>query len=420
MDDHYIKWKECGVPHPILPPSTMSSQQKRAVASGSSAAKSRKSKTVKSAAIVASDHEGEGSSDGEGGMDVEEVGGVDALDVGAAEAVISVNRINLIDVDVTLRFGMWNRRPLVENRVLDLRKTMKSQNFRPFRPANLIPLIISRDALDPECVNPSYTNVHSAPLLKLSSTNPPSEILVAGGQHRYHAVKGAVKEADETIARLKETLEREAGKELKGEEAREKRVERIREIESRIKQQETFRNSIKYWGVVVYDMGECRLRCGAFLTLFCADLMRANGEQLARHISRNEVIKHFPEDDREELVMQLHEFLARSRPGASQAELESWLRKLGADSKKSALGQIMNHRETRAFLITLDEFGDFFHYDPVFSLRWVKSNIHNVGGGVSVISSNHFLRFDNCSDYHPHCGVPRPHLADNVVASGFF
>jgi len=48
------------------------------------------------------------------------------------------------------------------------------------------------------------------------------------------------------------------------------------------------------------------------------------------------------------------------------------------------MGQIMNHRETMGYLITLIDFEPHFNYHVVYSTSWVKKNLHSIGGGVSV------------------------------------
>jgi hypothetical protein len=75
--------------------------------------------------------------------------------------------------------------------------------------------------------------------------------------------------------------------------------------------------------------------------------MLARGQELAYHISRNEEIKHFPEDEREGLVMYVKALKNKMRPDADKNEVRDWLRKLAQDTKKSVIGQIMNHAETQ-------------------------------------------------------------------------
>jgi hypothetical protein len=42
----------------------------------------------------------------------------------------------------------------------------------------------------------------------------------------------------------------------------------------------------------------------------------------------------------------------------------------------------MNHFETREYLMTLDSLGSHFHYRKVYETKWVKDNMHRIGGGV--------------------------------------
>jgi hypothetical protein len=121
--------------------------------------------------------------------------------------------------------------------------------------------------------------------------------------------------------------------------------------------------------------------------------MLARGQELAYHISRNEEIKHFPEDEREGLVMYVKALKSKQRPDADVEEAREWLRKLAQDAKKSVLGQIMNHAETQQYLLTLDSLEPHFDYLPVYSISWVKANLHHIGGGVSLISNCILLMF---------------------------
>lgn len=111
--------------------------------------------------------------------------------------------------------------------------------------------------------------------------------------------------------------------------------------------------------------------------------MLSRGGELAMHVSRNEEIKHFPEDDREGLLMYVKIFRTKMRSDAGKDELSTWLRKLAGDAKQSTLGQIMNHVETQEYLLTLDTFEPHFNHHKVYSTTWVKTHLHSVSGGVS-------------------------------------
>ena len=111
--------------------------------------------------------------------------------------------------------------------------------------------------------------------------------------------------------------------------------------------------------------------------------MLAKGQELAMYISRNEEIKHFPEDEQEGLLMYIRQYKAKALSDADYNKLGDWLHKLASDMKKSTIGQIMNHRETTDDLITLEDFEPHFNYHVVYSTSWVKKNLHSISGGVS-------------------------------------
>jgi hypothetical protein len=102
--------------------------------------------------------------------------------------------------------------------------------------------------------------------------------------------------------------------------------------------------------------------------------------RLALHVSRNEEVKYLGEDDREGMVMTVREYLMIAAKGSGTTEVEAWLAKLGTQTN-SIIGQVMNHNETRRYLLALHRF-DHFGYQQVFSARWMKKHLHDVSGGV--------------------------------------
>lgn len=112
--------------------------------------------------------------------------------------------------------------------------------------------------------------------------------------------------------------------------------------------------------------------------------MEANHGDLGSYISRNETITHHAEDDKEKLVRLIREYRDLVLRG-DEGQVAGWLSEQGSD-KNSVLGQIMNHIETREHLLLLAEFPLHFPYKKIYSMRWVKDNLHNIGGGVSATS----------------------------------
>jgi hypothetical protein len=183
--------------------------------------------------------------------------GVDTLDIAAHRAIFSLNRINLLKPPLPLKFGNWNSRPLRPNRAKELLDTMKSQETRPYRLQNMIPIIISRGDVDPGCLSMDFQAVSTSPILKLTPTGMTKLGLgIAGGQHRYHAVKLATAEAEGQIAKLKETITTEEAKDPKGEDAKERRRARLQEMRRSIEEKERLLEGICMWGIILYDEGE--------------------------------------------------------------------------------------------------------------------------------------------------------------------
>jgi hypothetical protein len=109
--------------------------------------------------------------------------------------------------------------------------------------------------------------------------------------------------------------------------------------------------------------------------------MLDGNERLALHVSRNEEIKYLGEDDREGMVMTVREYLTLKSKGGDGSEVEAWLTKLGSQTS-SIVGQVMNHAETRKYLLCLHHF-EHFGYKTAFGARWMKKHLHEVCGGVS-------------------------------------
>jgi hypothetical protein len=82
-----------------------------------------------------------------------------------------------------------------------------------------------------------------------------ANLQVAGGQHRYKAVKIATDEATTLIAKLKDMIVAEEARELKTEDAKEKRKVRVQEMRQSIEEKERLIDGISIWGVILYDEG---------------------------------------------------------------------------------------------------------------------------------------------------------------------
>ena len=117
---------------------------------------------------------------------------------------------------------------------------------------------------------------------------------------------------------------------------------------------------------------------------------------MAIHILRNMIVKHYVEMDSEKLLMILRMYIL-TLDGQGKDKGEAYLRSIGRE-KKSDITQVMNHAETREYLLVLDSLEEHFHFHDIFSTWWIHKHLHLIGGGVSHIyvsqniHSNHGVR----------------------------
>lgn len=184
--------------------------------------------------------------------------GVNAIAISAQRAIFSLNRINLRSPPVDLKFGQWNDRPLKMNRAKELLATMRSQELRPFLLQNMLPIIIPRSDVDSTCLSLDFQHTSTSPMIKLTASGlSKGRIQLAGGRHRYHAVKLAVDETTTVIEKVREQIEKERAKNPKTDLARQKRDDVVVEMERMVKEKEQFMDAISTWGVILYDQGKC-------------------------------------------------------------------------------------------------------------------------------------------------------------------
>ena len=183
--------------------------------------------------------------------------GVHTTAIAAQQAIFLLNRINLCTPPLEVKFGEWNDQPLRMKWEKDLLATMKSQELRPFLLHNMLPLIISRSDVESSCVSLDFQQVSTSLMLKLTATGLAKKVLrLAGGQHRFHAVKLAVDEMKNLIQKTCEQIEKERERTLKMDQAWAKRDKAIIEMSALIKEKEAFMDSISMWGVILYDEGK--------------------------------------------------------------------------------------------------------------------------------------------------------------------
>jgi hypothetical protein len=99
---------------------------------------------------------------------------------------------------------------------------------------------------------------------------------------------------------------------------------------------------------------------------------------LATELSRNEKKLQYAEGDSESLLMTFRSW--RSLQGDKADE---FLKSLGKNLS-SVLAQVMNHQESREFLMALDDMQPHFQYTEPFTATWIKRYIHSISGGVRI------------------------------------
>lgn len=114
---------------------------------------------------------------------------------------------------------------------------------------------------------------------------------------------------------------------------------------------------------------------------------------LATELSRNEKKLQYAESDGESLLMTFRTW--RSLKGEKADE---FLKSLGKNLS-SGLAQVLNHQESREFLVALDDMQPHFHYTEPFTTTWIKRYLHGISGGVS--NSSYFVgETHDVSDRH--------------------
>jgi hypothetical protein len=250
---------------------------------------------------------------------------------------------------------------------------------------NMIPLVIRKDHLDPKCLNFSSLNAAEAPFLQLNSEGmKATSIKVAGGRHRFHAVKLETERLSTEITRLQ-------GK-IKGDDAvTEEELDMDRAYKATIQTLAEEKERVSTWGVIIYDEGKGSITIsqGNILRTDALGLLLAEGDTLATELSRNEKKLQYAESDSESLLMTF-----RTWRSLKDDKAEEYLKTLGKNLN-SGLAQVLNHQESREFLIALDDMQPHFHYTEPFTTTWIKKNFHSISGGVSIhFSSKGSLRIE--------------------------
>ena len=207
--------------------------------------------------------EGEGEEE-EGKESVEGQGASakgEPMDTMCNEAIFGYCRVNLFSPPAPIVFGRYNKRPLVEAKARSFAVNVGATNVRPFARGNMLPLVISKSDIEEECyqVKP---NVERAPFLKLKAEvggRSGYGLKFAGGRHRYRAMEMLREKSREIVTSLKDKIgeTQSVMKKTEGEGKRHANaVEKIGELEQRLKAEMEVEENLSVWGVILYEEGE--------------------------------------------------------------------------------------------------------------------------------------------------------------------
>jgi uncharacterized protein YbaP (TraB family) len=166
------------------------------------------------------------------------------------EAIVAYCRIDVLNPPAEMVFGTWNHRPLNEKEAAKLAKEMEATKFSPFALANLLPLVISPELLDPSCIKMD-PNVEAAPMLKLTEEAKAAgtKLQFAGGRHRRRATELLRLNSNKRIADLEQTIN-------DARESKKVKEETMRSMERMMEEEKAVKESVGVWGVIVYNAGE--------------------------------------------------------------------------------------------------------------------------------------------------------------------
>lgn len=105
---------------------------------------------------------------------------------------------------------------------------------------------------------------------------------------------------------------------------------------------------------------------------------------LGAFLSENKAEAKTVEGDKESLliVLQHHnELLEKGDP----IEIAANIAAFKPTNDKDQTPHIMRSEEARELLLRLFNFGLYFHFSEVLSKAWVKENLLNISGGVSIV-----------------------------------
>jgi hypothetical protein len=108
---------------------------------------------------------------------------VNPLDTYCNEVIFGYCQLDILKPPAALKFETWNNRPLQEKQAKLFVMQIGNTSFCPFVQGNLLPLIINKWHVNPECIQMNLS-LEIAPFLKLSAEamgDPDFKLRLAGG-----------------------------------------------------------------------------------------------------------------------------------------------------------------------------------------------------------------------------------------------
>jgi len=87
------------------------------------------------------------------------------------------------------------------------------------------------------------------------------------------------------------------------------------------------------------------------------------------------------ESDKERLTQKFKDYLHFERVSDQPAQFKQFL--TDCATANSQLGQVPNNVDSVWFMKLLSTFDNYYFHDPIFSVKWIRENIHRATGGVS-------------------------------------
>lgn len=173
-------------------------------------------------------------------------------------AQFSVNIIDLFTPVKPINFGRWNSRHLKEPEWKKLVEFMTTQGIKPFSYDNMMPLVINRRHVDPDCIS-NGSNGYDAKMLVLSKEAEVEKLEVlelAGGRHRKAAMAEIKKKKLEELDRLDTVRKSIIKRRVVKEEATARKQADLDACDETIAALKDEIANLGRWGVILYDQGK--------------------------------------------------------------------------------------------------------------------------------------------------------------------